>query len=110
HPDVRWLRREGDVARLAAQQERLLTALWPLLAPGGRFVYCTCSVFKAEGEAQVAAFVAHNSAARLQAAPGHLMPGSGAQGQALRDNEEGDHDGFYYAVLEKSARDAPAHP
>ena len=52
HPDVRWLRREADIAQLAAQQDRLLAALWPLLRPGGRLVYCTCSVFREEGEQQ----------------------------------------------------------
>ena len=49
HPDVRWLRRESDVAQLAAIQAKLLKALWPLVKPGGRLLYCTCSVFKAEG-------------------------------------------------------------
>jgi 16S rRNA (cytosine967-C5)-methyltransferase len=103
HPDVRWLRRESDIARLAAQQARLLDALWPLLAPGGRLVYCTCSVFRAEGEARVAAFVAHNKDALAQPAPGHLIPQSGANGQPVRDNLPGDHDGFFYAVLQKRA-------
>ena len=46
HPDVRWLRRPSDLAALAATQARLLDALWPLLAPGGRLLYCTCSVFR----------------------------------------------------------------
>jgi len=50
HPDVRWLRRETDVAQLAKIQKNLLKQLWPLLRPGGRLLYCTCSVFKAEGE------------------------------------------------------------
>jgi 16S rRNA (cytosine967-C5)-methyltransferase len=50
HPDVRWLRRPGDSAQLAQTQARLLQALWPLLAPGGRLLYCTCSVFRAEGD------------------------------------------------------------
>jgi len=103
HPDVRWLRRESDIAGLAAQQARLLKALWPLLKPGGRLVYCTCSVFRAEGEAQMAAFVAHNSEARLRPAPGHLIPQSGAKPEGVRDNLPGDHDGFYYAVLQRSA-------
>ena len=49
HPDVRWLRRPSDVAQLADTQARLLEALWPLLAPGGRLLYATCSVFRAEG-------------------------------------------------------------
>jgi 16S rRNA (cytosine967-C5)-methyltransferase len=110
HPDVRWLRRPGDVAQLAAQQKRLLTALWPLLKPGGRLVYCTCSVFRAEGDGQVAAFLAHNSTALLRPGPGHLLPRGAAGGQALPDNQPSDHDGFFYAVLQKSALDAPAGP
>lgn len=109
HPDVRWLRRESDVAQLAAQQKRLLTALWPLVKPGGRLVYCTCSIFRAEGEAQMAAFLAHNSEAVLRPGPGHLLPGSAGRAQGLPDNRPSDHDGFFYAVLEKSALDAPAH-
>ena len=95
HPDVRWLRRASDVSQLAAQQARLLSALWPLLRPGGVLLYCTCSVFKQEGQAQVQAFLAHNTGAILRESPGHLMP-------ALTDNRSGDQDGFYYALLEKS--------
>ncbi|MDB5861101.1 MAG: rRNA m5C967 methyltransferase-like protein [Ramlibacter sp.] len=110
HPDVRWLRRESDIAQLAAQQARLLDALWPLLKPGGRLVYCTCSVFKAEGEGQIAAFVAHNNGTRLRPGPGHLLPRNGAKPGGVPDNEAGDHDGFYYAVLEKGALEAPTRP
>ena len=106
HPDVRWLRRETDIAQLAAQQQGLLEALWPVLAPGGRLVYCTCSVFKAEGEARIAAFVAHNETAALLPSPGHLIPQSGANAGGVRDNLWGDHDGFYYAVLQKHASGA----
>jgi 16S rRNA (cytosine967-C5)-methyltransferase len=101
HPDVRWLRRPADVPRLAGQQDRLLQALWPLLRPGGRLVYCTCSVFREEGQHRVEAFVAHNTAAVLRAAPGHLRPQTAGTMQALRENPEGDHDGFYYACLER---------
>lgn len=101
HPDVRWLRRPADVAQLAGQQARLLAALWPLLKPGGRLVYCTCSVFRDEGERQIQTFVAHNTDAVLRPAPGHLKPQSRAQPHAVPDNLEGDHDGFYYALLEK---------
>ena len=110
HPDVRWLRRETDIAQLAAVQARLLAALWPLLKPGGRLLYCTCSVFRAEGEAQAQTFVANNTGAVLRAAPGHLVPQPGAKHNGVQDNLEGDHDGFYYALLEKSAGDGlPAH-
>jgi 16S rRNA (cytosine967-C5)-methyltransferase len=110
HPDVRWLRRESDVAQLATEQKRLLTALWPLLKPGGTLVYCTCSVFRAEGEAQIAAFLAHNSAAELRPGPGHFLPRDRAHPEGVRDNEPRDHDGYFYAVLHKSALDAPARP
>ena len=103
HPDVRWLRRESDVAQLAAVQARLLGALWPLLAPGGRLLYCTCSVFRAEGQDQVQAFVARNTDAVLRPSPGHLMPQSAAAGGLLPDNGPGEHDGFFYALLEKRA-------
>jgi 16S rRNA (cytosine967-C5)-methyltransferase len=103
HPDVRWLRRESDIAQLAAQQARLLDALWPLLAVGGRMLFCTCSVFRAEGEAQMQTFVAHNKDAALRPAPGHFLPQSGAKGDSVPDNPESDHDGFFYALLEKSS-------
>ena len=103
HPDVRWLRRESDVAQLAAIQAQILDALWPLLKTGGRMLYCTCSVFKAEGDEQVQAFLARNSQAQLLPSPGHLIPGIDAQGDALPDNGAGDHDGFFYALLQKNA-------
>ncbi|MGE4243723.1 16S rRNA (cytosine(967)-C(5))-methyltransferase RsmB [Ramlibacter sp.] len=103
HPDVRWLRREADIQRLAVQQDRLLGALWPLLRPGGVLVYCTCSVFRAEGEARIATFVAHNKEAHLEASPGHLLPQGAGKGEPLGDNLDGDHDGFHYAVLRKRA-------
>ncbi|HET9823019.1 MAG TPA: 16S rRNA (cytosine(967)-C(5))-methyltransferase RsmB [Burkholderiaceae bacterium] len=101
HPDIRWLRRPDDVSALARVQAALLDALWPLLAPGGRLLYATCSVFKAEGQAQIDAFLQRplGSTARLDtASPGHLLP--------LPDNGPGGAsavaDGFYYALLHKS--------
>ena len=101
HPDVRWLRRESDIARLAQIQAQLLNALWPLLRPGGRLLYCTCSVFRAEGEDQMQTFLAHNTEASLLASPGHLIPQDGANCESVPDNRACDHDGFYYALLEK---------
>jgi len=101
HPDVRWLRRETDVAQLANIQAKLLKALWPLVKPGGRLLYCTCSVFKAEGEKQIQTFVQHNTDALILPSPGHLTPSSATSDASLRDNVMGEHDGFYYALLEK---------
>jgi 16S rRNA (cytosine967-C5)-methyltransferase len=105
HPDVRWLRRPEDVAALARTQAALLDALWPLLAPGGRLLYATCSVFRAEGEQVIDAFLQRRAAERPAmdpAAPGHLLP--------LPDNADDPaggtplaHDGFYYALIHKPA-------
>jgi len=103
HPDVRWLRRESDVAQLAQLQAQLLMALWPLVRPGGRLLYCTCSVFRAEGSQQIDAFLAHNTNARLRPSPGHLLPQSPVNQRGVPDNVWGDHDGFFYALLEKSS-------
>ena len=102
HPDVRWLRRESDIAQLGALQAQLLAALWPLLRPGGRLLYCTCSVFRAEGQTQVQTFLAHNTDARLLPSPGHLLPGAADNTKALPDNQPRDHDGFFYALLHKA--------
>ena len=103
HPDVRWLRRERDIAQLAAQQQHLLQTLWPLLAPGGRLLYCTCSVFPAEGTQQIQTFLAHNTDCRLLPSPGHLIPPNAEKSGAVPDNQAGDHDGFFYALLHKPA-------
>jgi 16S rRNA (cytosine967-C5)-methyltransferase len=104
HPDVRWLRRESDIGQLALQQAMLLAALWPLVRPDGRLLYCTCSVFREEGSHQIEAFLAHNTDARLLPSPGHLLPQSGVNAGGVPDNPLGDHDGFFYALLEKLQR------
>ena len=93
-PDIKWLRRANDVAQFAAQQRSLLGALWRVLAPGGKLLYATCSIFPEENEAVVAAFVAGDSTARQLALP------DAARAQWLPDAE---HDGFYYALIQKQA-------
>jgi 16S rRNA (cytosine967-C5)-methyltransferase len=103
HPDVRWLRRETDIAQLAQLQKKLLETLWALVAPGGRLLYCTCSVFLAEGALQVQTFLAHHTEATLLPSPGHLIPSNSAKSDALPDNRAGDYDGFFYALLQKNA-------
>lgn len=103
HPDVRWLRRETDIAQLAQTQARLLATLWPLLRPGGRLLYCTCSVFLAEGEQQIKAFLARHTDAALLPSPGHLWPGHGGKPASAADNLSSEHDGFFYALLHKAA-------
>jgi len=102
HPDVPWLRRESDIAQLAKIQAQLLDTLWPLLQPGGRLLYCTCSVFRAEGAGQVKAFLARQHTASHLPSPGHLLPGIDAAGHVAFNHPEGEHDGFFYALLQKS--------
>jgi 16S rRNA (cytosine967-C5)-methyltransferase len=98
-PDVRLHRRASDVDALAAQQRRLLAALWPLLAPGGRLVYITCSLLRAENEAVVEGFFAGRTDAR--AVPLHLPAGqAAASGWQILPGDD-DLDGMYYAVFER---------
>jgi 16S rRNA (cytosine967-C5)-methyltransferase len=92
HPDVKWLRRASDIARFAERQDAILASLWRALAPGGKLLYATCSVFPQENEARVAAFVASEPTAR------RIALSDGAADQWLPD---GQHDGFFYALIEK---------
>ncbi|HJV96877.1 MAG TPA: 16S rRNA (cytosine(967)-C(5))-methyltransferase RsmB [Albitalea sp.] len=107
HPDVRWLRRPGDIPALAQTQARLLDALWPLLRPGGRLLYCTCSVFKAEGQDQIDAFLQRQgdaSVAKHPPSPGHLLPLPDNQHEApngVAPAFGASPDGFFYALLQK---------
>ncbi|MFO1150335.1 MAG: RsmB/NOP family class I SAM-dependent RNA methyltransferase [Alsobacter sp.] len=57
HPDVAWTKTPDDVERLAALQRRLLGRAAAMVRPGGRIVYCTCSLEPEEGERQMAAFL-----------------------------------------------------
>jgi 16S rRNA (cytosine967-C5)-methyltransferase len=102
HPDIRWLRRADDIPRLFEVQSRLLKHLWAQLAPAGVLLYCTCSVFKDEGERQINSFLKHNSDASKLPSPGHLIPQKTANDATLLDNQASDQDGFYYALLQKS--------
>ncbi len=108
HPDIRWLRRDTDISALARQQERLLHALWDVLKPGGFMLYVTCSVFDAEGEAQIASFCdrINRNGALVKRHPslGHVLPvpaNNGVSQAAQASAAPFDHDGFYYALLQK---------
>jgi len=94
HPDIKWLRRENDIAALAQQSARLLEALWRVLRPGGKLLFATCSVFPEENRARIDDFVGRHADARLAPLPGY----DGLDVQLLPDDS---HDGFYYALLER---------
>jgi 16S rRNA (cytosine967-C5)-methyltransferase len=92
HPDIKWLRRQGDLASFARDQRTIVASLWPLLAPGGKLLYATCSVFAQENDDVIAGFVGVEHAAR------RAPPADGLPAQWLPDAQ---HDGFFYAVIEK---------
>ncbi len=93
HPDIKWLRREEDIVAFAMQQAEILDRLWQTLRPGGKMLYATCSVFEEENSAQVRAFCASHGDASVISLDGlleqQLLPCA-------------DHDGFFYALLEKA--------
>ncbi len=102
HPDIKFLRRPSDVAALAGRQDRLLDALWPLLAPGGRLTYATCSVLAAENQARIRAFCQRTPGARM--VPLALPPHFQDTGHGWRNpSGGGGGDGFFWASLERSA-------
>ncbi len=99
HPDIKWLRRRRDVDNFVRLQTEIVDALWQTLAPGGRMLYCTCSVFPAENARQLVGFAARHADARR--VPTQAIGGDhDNEWQLLPDAE---HDGFFYALLEKSA-------
>jgi 16S rRNA (cytosine967-C5)-methyltransferase len=102
HPDGKWLKRDTDVAQLAVQQKRLIDGVWPTLKPGGRMLYITCSVFKPENTLQLeAALARHTDMRRIRitlpgdpaSSSGQLLPGG--------NRKTHNHDGYFYALLEK---------
>lgn len=102
HPDIKLLRRETDIAALAAVQRQLLQRLWPLLQPGGQLLYATCSVLPEENQHPLADFLHATPDARLlpiqsdwgleQRAGRQLLPQPGGQ------------DGFFYCLLGRERR------
>ncbi|SDW78381.1 16S rRNA (cytosine(967)-C(5))-methyltransferase RsmB [Marinobacter mobilis] len=99
HPDIKLLRREGDIVPLAAIQTGLLAAMWRILKPGGRLVYATCSVFPQENHRIIQRFLKQQTDARLVEPTVSWGRDMGAGRQLLPDPDS--HDGFFYAVLTK---------
>jgi len=101
HVDIKWLRREADVASFVAQQAKILPSLWQMLAKGGKLLYVTCSVFKEENQAQIDQFLQKNADAQQlpieQALAQYNV--THTHGQLIPSNS---HDGFFYALLQKN--------
>ncbi len=100
HVDIKWLRREADVASFAAQQAKILPNLWQLLAKGGKLLYVTCSVFHEENQKQVDKFLLqHSDAMQLPLSLGSFQNLTQQDGQLIPSTA---HDGFFYALLQKN--------
>ncbi|WP_454878911.1 16S rRNA (cytosine(967)-C(5))-methyltransferase RsmB [Serratia inhibens] len=95
HPDIKWLRRDSDIAELAKLQAEIIEAIWPHLKNGGVMVYATCSILPVENAEQIAAFLQRHPDARLVETGDEQQPGR----QNLPHPEDGD--GFFYAKLIK---------
>jgi 16S rRNA (cytosine967-C5)-methyltransferase len=103
HVDIKWLRREVDLASFSRQQAKILTNLWQMLAKGGKLLYVTCSVFNEENQGQVDKFLQNNADAiqLLFELPVKNLATDITQinGQLIPSHE---HDGFFYALLQKN--------
>lgn len=95
HPDIKWLRRETDIVQFAKQQKAILEALWQVLDKSGKLLYCTCSIFIEENRQQIIDFLKDHSDAKeiplaiADAEDGQLLPTA-------------QHNGFFYALLQKA--------
>lgn len=102
HPDIKILRRRKDIDSFKQQQVALLENLWPLLAEDGLLLYVTCSIMPEENETQIASFVLKHK--NVETIPIESSWGIAlAQGRQLLPSPDGP-DGFYFALLKKSAR------
>ncbi|WP_085247053.1 16S rRNA (cytosine(967)-C(5))-methyltransferase RsmB [Gilliamella mensalis] len=89
HPDIKWLRRDSDIAQLTALQYAILNRIWPYLKTGGTLVYATCSILPDENKLQIERFLQENTSAKLQGELKQFLP------------TENGGDGFFYAILKK---------
>ncbi|MEX0340678.1 MAG: RsmB/NOP family class I SAM-dependent RNA methyltransferase [Arenibacterium sp.] len=111
HPDLPHAKDGSEFAGLIDLQTRMLDHAWSLLNPGGRLVFCTCSLLPDEGEMQIEDALARLSDMRVDR-DGLLLDGvdpswiTDEGGLRLRPDywaDQGGMDGFYMAVLRKTA-------
>lgn len=101
HPDVKLLRKPTDIAKLAKLQLTLLNALWPLLKEDGILLYATCSTLPQENDQVILSFLNSNPGAAFEKP--NLDAGIETSAGRQLFPQVGGHDGFYYALLRKSA-------
>ena len=100
NPDSKWRLRPNALAKRLEEQRQALAMAAPLVKPGGKLIYVTCSVLPEENEDQVAAFVAESGFSPVEMhapAPAYAR----AIGLQMTPNLTG-CDGFYVAVLRRA--------
>jgi 16S rRNA (cytosine967-C5)-methyltransferase len=103
HPDIKWLRRKTDASGFGRTQAELLEALWRVLAPDGKLLYATCSVFPEENGAQVENFLLRHPEAEMLPLAGLAESGEGSsRAWECQILPSADSDGFFYALLKKT--------
>jgi 16S rRNA (cytosine967-C5)-methyltransferase len=110
HADARWRIGPAAIDDLVLLQRQLLEGLAPLLRPGGRLVYATCTVHPRENGELISSFLAAHPNWRLLES-WQLWPGQGPAGEATEPADEalgaeGDlsgGDGFFAAALQAPA-------
>ena len=101
HPDIKWLRKEKDIATLKVLQQQILKNIWSLLKPGGTLLYATCSILPEENSEQIKDFIISQADAELISIP-EDENNIGWQLLAQPNKQNGPSmDGFYYAKLKK---------
>jgi 16S rRNA (cytosine967-C5)-methyltransferase len=113
HVDIKWLRREADIASFSQQQALILSSLWQMLAKGGKLLYVTCSIFHEENQAQIDNFLKNNADAervplnlvlQTESEPLVNLQQVSLQKEKMEDRQLlpcKQHDGFFYALLQK---------
>ncbi len=100
HPDIKLLRRKTDLPALVEIQQKILRAIWPMLKPGAKLLYVTCSIFRSENEQQIEAFVQQMDDVQLLDMPDHFGKPCSYGRQILPGQDN--MDGFYYCLLGKN--------
>ena len=98
HVDIKWLRRPRDIEKFTKQQEAMLEAMWQLLKKGGKLLYATCSIFHDENQKVINHFIKEHADAKE-------VKWSVDSEYSKYENQlipSENHDGFFYALLEKN--------
>ena len=104
HPDISILRTEEDIEQTALLQADILHNLWPQLKAGGYLLYVTCSILKQENVEQMQDFITHhNDAVAIEFTEDCNWGIAQAIGRQCLPIDSESGDGFYYALLQKTA-------